>query len=427
MRKGAFLSRTKKVDRSCLKYAPIAHAEPLEQRTLLSGVTTLANFSDSGPFDPSGTLVRDSSGTLYGIVNNIGSQSNASGIFKLPKGSSTPTLVASFPANGTLPADPVGLVIDGSDNIYGVTENGGDATSDGTVFELAKGATSITTLAQFDQSTTGHSPNGNIVMDGSGNIYGVCTSGGTLGGGTVWKFSKNTSVISQVAPFPEGAGLETVPSADAIAIDSSGNLFGTTGGEPQAGDDGTVWEVGSDDGSIQTLALLTGNGGSVPVGSIVLDSNDDVFGETEYGGANNNGGTPAGLGAIYELVNGSGTITTLASFDSLHGEYPVGGLVADSSGNLFGVASKGGTVTSQIPQGAGNVFEVAAGSNTITPLASFSGTDGQLPEGGVLLDSVGDVFGTTSAGGSAVRWHRVRNPRRRKCQRIEHPHGRCHR
>jgi len=378
----------------------LASAESLEQRKLLSGVTTLANFSDSGPFDPSGTLVRDSSGTLYGIVDNVGSQSDVSGIFKLPKGGSTPTLVASFPANGPFSATPVGLIIDSSDNIYGVTENGGDATFDGTVFELAKGATSITTLAQFDQSTTGHSPNGNIVMDGSGNIYGVCTSGGTLGGGSVWQFSKNSNTISQVAPFPAGSGLAIVPEADGIAIDSAGNLFGTTAGTPLAGDYGTVWEVGFEHNSVQTLGLFANTDGSVPVGSIVLDSNDDIFGETEYGGANNNGGTPAGLGAIYEVVNGSGAITNLASFDGTNGEYPAGGLVTDSSGNLFGVASKGGTVTTQVPAGAGNVFEMAKGSNAITPLASFNHTNGQLPEGGVLVDSSGNIFGTTSAGGS---------------------------
>jgi hypothetical protein len=377
--------------------------EALEQRVLLAANTLniLANLAPSGPSDPSGTVVRDSTGAIYSIVTAVGSQSNVDGIVKLAKGSSTPTLVGTFPAAGPFSVDPVGLLIDSNDNIFGVTNLGGDGTSDGTVFELPKGATSITTLAQFNQSTTGHGPNGNIVMDTAGNIYGVCNSGGTLGGGTVWRFDQNTNTITPLAAFPQSMSIPTTPGANGIAIDASGNIFGTTSGDPLAGVYGSVWKVGFGSNTIQTLATFAETDGSVPNGQIVLDSSDDIFGETQYGGANTKPGfNPVGLGAIYEVVNGSGAITNLASFDGTNGQHPVGGLVADASGDLFGVASDGGTVTAQASQGSGTVFEMVKGSNAITPVISFNSTNGFHPFGGVTLDSSGNIYGTTSFGGS---------------------------
>ena len=403
MRNGASKLRATKIKRHQVQRAASALVEAVEQRVLLSSsITTLATFSSSGPWSPSGTIVRDSSGTIYGIANNVAGQSNISGIYKLTSGSSTPTLVASFPVVDGFSSDPVGLVIDGNDNIFGVTSIGGDSTLDGTVFELAKGATTITTLAQFDQSTNGHSPSGNIVMNSAGDIFGVCDSGGTENGGTVWKFTKSTGTITQVAPFPEGSGADLVPGANSIAIDAAGDLFGTTGGQPLAGDFGSVWEVAAGQSTVHTLASFVETNGSVPTGPIVVDSSGNIFGVTQYGGANTIGdANPVGIGTVYEVVSGSNAITTLASFDgTTTGDYPVGGLVADGSGNLFGTATQGGTTTSQAVNGAGTVFEVVKGSKTITPLILFNGTDGGRPEGGLTLDSSGNIFGTSTTGDS---------------------------
>src|SRR5262249_23244358 len=100
-------------------------------------------------------------------------------------------------------------------------------------------------------------------------------------------------------------------------------------------------------------------------------------------------------GTVFELEAGSDTITTLASFDGANGEAPFAGLVMDSSGNLFGTTDAGGAFDQ------GTVFEGAAGSGTITALASFDGTNGAYPSAGLVLDASGNLFGTTQNGGSS--------------------------
>src|SRR5208337_1073544 len=101
---------------------------------------------------------------------------------------------------------------------------------------------------------------------------------------------------------------------------------------------------------------------------LVEDSSGNLFGTTAYGGPSYyiDGGT----GTVFEVAAGSGSITTLASFDGTNGAGPNGGLVEDSSGNLFGTTAYGGPMYSGGGSGAGTVFEVAAGSGSISTIAA---------------------------------------------------------
>ena len=170
-----------------------------------------------------------------------------------------------------------------------------------------------------------------------------------------------------------------------LVEDSSGNLFGTTeyGG---AKDDGTVFEVQAGSGTIATLASFNGTDGAYPETGLVEDSSGNLFGTTGGGGSN-------GDGTVFEVQAGTGIITTLASFNAANGEGHWG-VVEDSSGNLFGTTVYGGAAN------YGTVFEVQAGSGTITTLASFQWGIGAYPEAGLVVDSSGNLFGTTYAGGA---------------------------
>ena len=172
--------------------------------------------------------------------------------------------------------------------------------------------------------------------------------------------------------------------------DGSGDLFGTT--DPfwaGASGDGTVYEVKAGSGSITTLASFNGTNGEDPYAGVVEDSSGNLFGTTYLGGASNDG-------TVYEVKAGSGSITTLASFNGTNGEDPYAGVVEDSSGNLFGTTFEGGASA-----GYGTVYEMPTGSDSITTLASFSSyTIGADLTGGVVEDSSGDLFGTTQAGGA---------------------------
>ena len=115
-----------------------------------------------------------------------------------------------------------------------------------------------------------------------------------------------------------------------------------------------------------------------------MDSSGNLYGTTDVGGTSNKG-------TVFELAQGSGTITTLASFGGSNGANPFAGLIMDSSGNLYGTTESGGP-----PSGYGTVFKLAKGSKTITDLASFNGSNGACPEAGLIMDSSGNLYGTTA-------------------------------
>src|SRR5262249_19135408 len=161
--------------------------------------------------------------------------------------------------------------------------------------------------------------------------------------------------------------------------DSSGNLFGTTAGVGGNGN-GTIFELPSGSSTITTLASFTN--GDYPSGGLVEDSNGNLFGTTLYGGANS-------YGTVFELAHGSNTVTTLAAFftgNNTDGIHPNGRLVLDTNGNLFGTTGAGGA------NNLGTVWELAKGSSTITILASFNGTNGANPYAGLIQDSSGNLF-----------------------------------
>ena len=222
-------------------------------------------------------------------------------------------------------------------------------------------------------------------------------------------------------------------------MDSSGNLYGTTRAWRRLGD-GTVFELAQGSGTITTLASFNGTDGANPVAGLIMDSSGNLYGTTS------DGRRLDGDGTVFELAKGSGTITTLASFNGTDGAIPLAGLIMDSSGNLYGTTSSGrrlrrrhgiragpgqrhdhhagfvqrhqrgrsrmpalimdssGNCTAQrgmeALRGDGTVFELAQGSGTITTLASFNGTNGAEPDAALIMDSSGNLYGTTSSGGA---------------------------
>jgi uncharacterized repeat protein (TIGR03803 family) len=285
----------------------------------------------------------------------------------LAKGSGTIATLASIPL--TEGSAVGGLVMDSSGNLYGTTAGKG-LSGGGIVFELAQGSGTITTLASLSANS-----NAPLVLDNSGNLYGTTAQAG-LSFGTIFELAKGSGTITTLATFsgsPNG-----VEAVGGLVMDNSGNLYGTAVNGPVPG--GTVFELAKGSGKITTLVSIPGTEGSL-VGGLVVDSSGNLYGT----GANEatSGGT------VFELAKGSGTITTLATFS---GSTPTGGLVVDSSGNLYGTTGKGGS------SNAGTVFEVAQGSGTITTLASFNGTNGENPNGYPIMDSSGNLYGTTAGG-----------------------------
>ena len=235
--------------------------------------------------------------------------------------------------------------------------------------------------------TDGADPQGTLALDSAGNLYGTTYGGGAYGVGTVFEISAS-GTESVLYSFAGGATDGARPRGSLI-MDSAGNLYGTTSAGGASGL-GTVYAL-SPTGSEAVLYSFAGGAtdGQVPLGHLVMGSSGSLYGTTSAGGTYD-------LGAVFE-VSPSGTETVLYSFagGTQDGAYPRAGLIMDSAGDLFGTTSAGGA------DDLGTVFEISA-SGTESVLYSFTGgtADGSDPNGGLLMDGAGNLYGTTSAGGA---------------------------
>jgi uncharacterized repeat protein (TIGR03803 family) len=341
-------------------------------------ITTLASFSSATGYTAQG-LTFGSSGNLLGAAMAGGANSHGT-VFELPQGASVITALASFNAPGAVGVDAP-VFTDSSGNIFGTTAGGG-TNYIGAVFELPSGSSSITTLASFP-TAGGNMPQSGLTADAAGDLFGTTSSGGSQNVGTIFEIPFGTTAATIVHSFNGTDG--SFPDSP-LTLDSAGDLFGVTsfGG---ANNDGVVFELPYGATSAIAVASFTGTNGSDPNTAVALDASGDIFGTTLRGGTGN--------GTVYEIAAGTNTVTAIANFTSSTGTSCYSALVIDSQGDLFGTLSSGGVTA------YGNVFEVAHGTNAITTLAAFNNTNGSAPSAGLVMDSTGNLYGTTQTGGAS--------------------------
>jgi uncharacterized repeat protein (TIGR03803 family) len=291
-----------------------------------------------------------------------------------------------------------GLLMDAKGNLYGTT-GGGGTLQGGTVFVLDPSGKE-TVLYNFPTNPSNNpSPLGALVMDKQGNLYGSTWEGGSASGGTVFKVAPNGEE-TDLHVFT-GEGGDGFLSRAGVVIDKHGNLFGTTimGGASGSGLSGygTVYKV-DPSGKETVLYSFTGQAdGGYPYASLALDTKGNLYGTT-YEGGDLSCQPPYGCGTVFK-VDATGHETVLYSFTGAYPDYgisPVGGLVRDKSGNLYGTTSYGGTASYH-----GNVFRLSP-DGAITSLYSFTGSngDGEWPWSNLTLDNKGNLYGATNYGGS---------------------------
>ncbi len=339
-----------------------------------------------------------------------------------------------------------GLIADADGNLFGTTSLGG-TNGLGTVFQMAKTSTGygpVTTLASFTGSD-GAKPFAGLIADASGNLFGTTIEGGTNNSGTVFQIAKTGTGYGAITTLASFTGSNGATPYAALVADADGNLFGTTsvGG---ANNKGTVFEIaktGAGYGAVTTLVSFTGSDGATSAGSLIADAAGNLFGTTYAGtqslpgsvfqiaktgtgygplttlaslgsseelfidaggniiGTRSYGGTGS-FGTAFKIAStgtGYGAVTTIANF-SFSNASPAAGLIADAAGNLFGTTSYGGT------SNAGTVFKIANNGGSygpVTTLASFTGGNGASPYAGLIADAAGDLFGVTVGGGSNNR------------------------
>ena len=284
------------------------------------------------------------------------------------------------------------LAQDAQGNLYGTTRLGG-AFRSGTVFEVSSAGIE-TVLYSFTGGSDGGAPLGGLIRDAQGNLYGTTSTGGAHKKGTVFKITPS-GAETVLYSFKGGSDGKT-PVASLIA-DAQGNLYGTTvvGGllaSRACGTKGcgTVFSL-SATGKEKALHRFAGGAdGTNPLGRLLLDSNGNLYGTTSA-----NGGQ-YGWGTVFKVTQ-AGVETVLYSFTgSDTGVVPTGNLVLDSQGNLYGTTYYGGNCG--FNSGCGTVFELSP-SGVETVLHSFAGhSDGQGP-GSLIQDANGNLYGVTQDGG----------------------------
>jgi len=297
------------------------------------------------------------------------------------------------PPHGAYPA--LGVIRDFEGNLYGTTNGaysdigGGGTNNAGVVFKIDT-HDNQTVLHSFTGGADGSSPNG-LIRDWAGNLYGTTSFGGASGAGVVFKLdpSGNETVLYSFTGGADGA------NPNNVIFGSKGNLYGTTtGGGAAAGANGygVVFKIDPSGNETVLYTFSGGNDGAYPNLNVTLDSHGNLYGTTNNGGTSGVGAS--GYGVVFKF-DPSGHETVLHNFTGGNdGAYP-NGVIRDFKGNLYGAASGGGT------SGSGVVYKIDPSGNE-TVLYSFTGAnDGNGPSSGLVLDLIGNLYGTTAFGGSA--------------------------
>jgi len=365
---------------------------------------------------PQNAMIFDASGNLYGTTEQ-GGTIGAGTVFELTPTSNgwNETVLYSFQAGSDGIYPNSNLVIDAAGNLYGTTLLGGagdcNGNGCGTVFQLTPpaddGPWTESLVYSFEGGTDGAFPYG-VIIDKSGNLYGATSQGGFadcgggFGCGTVFELSSGSGGWTEMIlnSFRGGTQDGSNPQSG-LTMDSNGNLYGATyfGG---SGSLGTIYELSPSNGTWteKILFAFTGNGGNGhnPSSTLVFSSQGYLVGTAQ-------GGNPSGCcGEVFALVpHSGGTWTEIVAFrfNTKNGEVSPpdgsGTLVFDSHGNLYGTGGGG-----QYSEGVAYGLKVGAHGVTeayysFCPKAGCS--TGSDPQGGLILDGSGNLYGATATGG----------------------------
>ena len=369
--------------------------------------------------EPFAGLVMDNTGNLYGTAEYGGQTGGTCGdhygcgtVFKLShkSGGWQLTTLYSF-GGGTDGSSPLSIITGPNGGLYGTTVSGGVQGAGcgdfgcGTVFSLRPYPTACktalcgwqeTVLYGFKGGSDGANPGlGTLIFDKVGNIYGTTGQAGLYNFGTVYELTPSNGGFTESVLYAFSYGNDGGAPASGVILDESGNLYGTAGlGLYNAG---VVYELSPSGFGWSENVLYAFNpqtDGVDPVGGLISDQSGNLYGTTIEGG-------PGNGGTIYQLSpsNGGWIFNLLYSFNysqQYTGPGPTASLVMDAAGNLYGTTYYDGA------HGLGSVFKLTRSNDgwIYTDLHDFTnGDDGGLPACNVILDANGNLYGTTSDGG----------------------------
>ena len=387
-----------------------AHPAQAQTETVLYNFCSQPNCSDGG--NPNSNLTPDGAGNYYGMTEagGAGALYNQWGtVFEIsPNGSGgwNETVLYSF-TNGTqapcapsasCPSGISTLVFDSVGNLYGIAwdqQNG--YPTNAILFELSPvGGSWVETTAFTFTGSDSIGATGGLVMDASGNIYGTNGTKYINNAST----SKHSGSIFELSPSGSGWTEQVLYTRSNVrngitsmgpTMDAAGNIYAVIASE--------VVKL-SPNGDGWTSTMIHGISGWVGETSPpVVDNAGNIYGT--FASATAKSCSQGGCGRVYKLIPGAAnwTYEVIHTFGSTSdGIYPQGNLVLDAAGNIYGATQSGGEYDD------GTVFKLVHSKTwkyTEQILCSFNGTDGGYSVGGLTMDSEGNLYGTTLGGGSS--------------------------
>ena len=386
---------------------------------------------------PYGSLILATNGKLYGITRE-GGASNYGVIFEFDPTSDMFTKLYDF--DGTNGKFSYGSLMQATNGkLYGMTYQGGTYNM-GVLFEYDVVNHVFTKKIDFDGSTKGSSPNGDLIQASDNKLYGMTSFGGTSSNGVIFQYDPTTNTYDKKFDFDSSTGRKPYGS---LIQTTDGMLYGMTtlGG---SADDGVLFQFDVSNNTYTTKIDFNGSEkGSSPYGSLMQASNGKLYGMTLNGGDYSSGvifeydyenatftkkydfnnfdssgrfsfGTlmQASNGKLYGLTNGDGywDDDCLFEFDinqniytkkigfgeSPQGAKPWGSLLQADNGNLYGMTSGGGQASER-----GVLFEYNPNADKFTVKVEFNGTEkGSSPYGSLIQAENGKLYGMTLGGGT---------------------------
>ncbi len=345
----------------------------------------------TGGFPDGGTLVEDAKGNLYG-ANNLGDLA-AGGVYEVsPLGNGKWQVITLYEM---LDFPNQGVAIDAQGNLYGGDTLGGNY-GEGEVFKLSPngdGTFSESSIYSFPGINEPGGPNGDLLVDAEGNLYGTTAGNGNgITNQYVAYELKNTGNGYNYVQLYEFCSLpncaDGIYPEGGLKADAAGDLYGTTTGGGEFGQ-GTVYELKRANGTWNETVLHSFGGpdGQSPYGNVNFDAKGNLYGSTYVGGANNSG-------VVYE-IDSKGAFSVIYNFKGMpDGAFPYGAVNPDRAGRIFGTTEEGGKFN------GGTVYELTqnqsgqwseAGSYSFPYVENEGG-----PLGGLLLTKAGQLFGFTA-------------------------------
>jgi len=369
----------------------IAMGATLLTASALGATTFQTLYSFTGGADgatPDGGFAFDKAGRLYGVTYaggtiSSGCPAGCGTLFSVDPTTGKETVVHSFTRTTDGNSPNGGLIADANGVIYGTAGFGG-ANFSGTIFKYDPAKNIFTTLYSF--ANGGANPSA-LALDNQGLLYGTTFDGAAKNFGTIFQFNPATNKLTILHTFGTSRG-EGVSASGSLTFDGKGAFYGATQ-EFGAGNAGTIFKIIPATKTLTTLYSFTGgNDGAGPTGDMKIGAFGLLIGQTRGGGAGHQG-------TIFAFNPLAAKLTTLYAFTGGNdGANPSGGVAFDSVGDLLGETTSGGAGKS------GTIFKLN-GKERLTILHAFSGgADGANPAGGLTLDSKGKIYGATLYGGT---------------------------